>query len=81
MVQQMWRAFLNLFGRQCVMPSIFLEHYLAWRNVVGSKRGRIMWRFTFMAGISSFWKNALCFDGCVSPVQVAVDRAKFLVAS
>lgn len=57
MAQVMWRTLLNLFGCQWViMPSRFLEYYLAWRYAVGTKRGRIMWRLSFMAGICSPWK-------------------------
>lgn len=42
-----------------------------------------MWKFAFMAVIWSIWKemNAICFDGCASPVERMVDRAKFLVPS
>lgn len=83
MAQGMWLAFLNLFGCQWMLSRRVLYHFLAWSCAVGSKRGTMMWHLSFMAGTWSLWKerNVRCFDGCSSLLQVAVERAKFWVAS
>lgn len=33
------------------VASRLLDHFLSWRNAVGTKRGRMMWRFSFTLGI------------------------------
>lgn len=56
MAQGLWKAFLMLVGCRWVF-SLICEHFLGWRFGVGSKRGRILWRFSFLAGCGLFGRR------------------------
>lgn len=53
-----------------------------WGLGVGSKRGRSMWKLSFLAAIWSIWKerNRRCFEGKVANVNMVVEAVKRSVA-
>ena len=50
---------------------------------VGSARGKIMWKTSFLAVIWTLWKerNSMCFKGLSSSKEAMAFKVKYLVAS
>ena len=67
------------------MGGCFLQLHLfeSWKMDVGSQRGRIMWKVSFMAIIWVIWKehSAWCFQGKVTMRGDLVEKVYFLVSS
>lgn len=54
--QFMWRMVLRWFGCSWVFPYSLKAHFEAWKMAVGSKRGKDLWRSSFLAIIWNIWK-------------------------
>ena len=54
----------------------------AWMFAVGSPKGRILWRLSFLATIWVMWKemNQGCFEGKVATVEEIFSKIKLSVA-
>lgn len=59
------------------------DFYQAWSIGVGSARGKIMWKSSFMAVKFTLWKerNSRCFNRVSSSKEAIAFKVEFLVAS
>ena len=81
--QAIWTSTMDCFGCNWVFPRSILELFDAWKFGFQSKRGRLLWRSSFVANIWAVWKerNRRCFEDCSFPLVVVAMRARFLAAS
>lgn len=76
LAQRMWVAVRQAFGYHWVMPKRILDLFLVWNLDAVSRRGLIMWKFSFLAVFWSLWKEMKlqCFEGRSSHWQALVDK-------
>ena len=81
--QHLWTSTLGCFGCSWVPSQSILELFEAWKFQFQSKRGKILWRSSFLVNIWAIWKerNRRCFEGCLSPPLVVAAKACFLAAT
>ena len=79
---KIWNAVFNWFGCSWVLPNSLPVLFEAWSNPSMVPRGREMWKLSFLAVLWIFWKerNAGCFEGIVSSVNLVSDKIKLSVA-
>lgn len=77
-----WNSVLSWFSCEWVLPCSLPLLFEALKLAIGSTRGRVMWKASFMATIWSIWRewNARCLKARCLRLK-SVDKVKFLVSS
>lgn len=81
--QFLWNSILPWFDCSWVSHNSMGAFYHTWLLGVGSAKGRVMWKASFLVLIWTIWKerNSRCFEGVSSPKETLAYRVKFFVAS
>ena len=63
-----WRSVMKRFNYSWVFPRSISQLFEAWKMTVGSWRGRIMWKLSFLPTLWAIGKerNIRCFEGKVA---------------
>ena len=81
--QGLWNSVYSWFAMSGVLPAHFTQLFEAWKLGMGSRRGRIMWKTSFLATIWVIWKerNNPCFKDRTLARDFPRDKVKYLIAS
>lgn len=78
---KIWNSVINWFKCKWAMPKALQHLFEEWTSLIGSKKGKELWKLSFLAVILHIWKerNARCFEGKKCLEEILCDKIKFSV--